>query len=206
MLYNSGEERTPPPSAGPYRQLTEQSMPMLVLNQLADYLEHFVFESRWLLLPFILGLILALAVYVVRFTMDDYYFITHSFHADFESVVVMLLGLVDSFMVANLLIMIVKGSFQIFIRKFELETRKPGWLEHIDTGLLKVKTSQSIASITGVALLKDFVNIEKLGWTLVEHRLIVHCVCLVSALVMAGMWRITHVDEPKHEAAPAHAS
>jgi uncharacterized protein (TIGR00645 family) len=163
--------------------------------------EKFVFESRWLLYPFNIGLILALGVYVIRFSIDDYYFITHSLHANLEDVVVMLLGLVDSYMVANLIIMIAQGSYQIFIHKFNIEVEhKPGWLDHIDTGLLKVKTAQSIASITGVALLKDFVNIEKLEWSLIEHRLIVHSVCLVSALVMALIWRITHSDHP----APAH--
>jgi uncharacterized protein (TIGR00645 family) len=167
--------------------------------------EKLVFESRWLLYPFNIGLILALGVYVIRFLIDDYYFITHSMSANLEDVVVMLLGLVDSFMVANLIIMIVKGSYQIFIHKFEIETEhRPGWLDHIDTGLLKVKTAQSIASITGVALLKDFVNLEKMGWVLVEHRLVVHSVCLISALVMALIWRITHGDPNHHAAEPHH--
>jgi uncharacterized protein (TIGR00645 family) len=165
--------------------------------------ERFVFESRWLLYPFNVGLILALCVYVVRFISDDIYFVRHSFSLGLEEVVVLLLGLVDSYMVANLLIMIIKGSYQIFIHKFSANVEnRPGWLDHIDTGLLKVKMSQSIASITGVALLKDFVNVERGTWLLVEHRIVVHMICLISALVMAWIWRITHVPEPAHHAEP----
>jgi uncharacterized protein (TIGR00645 family) len=163
--------------------------------------EKIVFGSRWLLYPFNLGLILALGIYVLRFAVDDYRFLRYSFSASLEDVVVMLLGLVDSYMVANLLIMIIQGSYQIFIHKFEITgTQRPGWLDHIDTGLLKVKTAQSIASITGVALLKDFVNIERLTWEIVKHRLIVHVVCLVSALAMACIWSITHSEPKKEEA------
>lgn len=162
--------------------------------------EKVVFGSRWLLYPFNLGLILALGVYVGRFAIDDYRFLRYSFHGSLEDVVVMLLGLVDSYMVANLLIMIIQGSYQIFIRKFEIiGTQRPGWLDHIDTGLLKVKTAQSIASITGVALLKDFVNIERLAWEMVKHRLIVHAVCLLSALVMSCIWSITSSKSHKEE-------
>lgn len=175
---------------------------MSLLRKVNNVCEKVVFESRWLLFPFILGLIVALAVYELRFLHDAYVFVRVSLYDDIEDVMVQLLGLVDAFMVANLLIMIVKGSYQIFIHKFELEAdKKPGWLDHIDTGLLKVKTSQSIASITGVALLKDFVNLERLGWVLVEHRLVVHGVCLISALVMAGIWRTTHVED-HHAPAP----
>lgn len=174
---------------------------MSALSKINDACEKVVFESRWLLFPFLLGLILALCVYEVRFLHDTYTFVRVSMYADIEDVMVQLLGLVDACMVGNLLIMIVSGSYQIFIHKFELDANKrPGWLDHIDTGLLKVKTSQSIASITGVALLKDFVNLERLGWLLVEHRLIVHGVCLVSALVMAVIWRVTHTDD-KHAGA-----
>lgn len=170
-----------------------------MLERTNKVLEKIVFESRWLLYPFNFGLILALVAYVFRFVADDYFFITHSFHMNLEDVVVLILGLVDSYMVANLLIMIIKGSYQIFIHKFELSAGKtPGWLDHIDTGLLKVKTSQSIASITGVALLKDFVNIEHIAWELVKHRLIIHAVCLLSAIIMALIWRVTHVNIELH--------
>jgi uncharacterized protein (TIGR00645 family) len=166
--------------------------------------EHVVFESRWMLLPLIVGMIVALAVYVVRFLANTWSFVAGSWHHDMESVVVEILGLVDAFMVANLLIMIAKGSYHIFIHKFDHEKEKPGWLDHIDTGLLKVKVSQSIAAITGVALLKDFVNIERLEWLVVEHRMVVHVVCLASAVLMAWIWRITH-SEPTHAPEEHHA-
>jgi uncharacterized protein (TIGR00645 family) len=142
------------------------------LNKLNVICERLVYESRWLLYIFTIGLVLALVMYMIHFSVDTFTFVMHAVNSPMEDVMVSLLGLVDSYMVATLLIMIVKGSYQIFIHRFDHEPDpKPQWLDHIDTGLLKVKTAQSIASITGVALLKDFVNIERLGWELVVHRL-----------------------------------
>jgi uncharacterized protein (TIGR00645 family) len=97
-------------------------------------------------------------------------------------------------MVANLIVMVVQGGHQIFIHKFDLEEKdeRPQWLDHIDSGILKVKISLSIAGITLIQILKDFVHIERTDWGLTEHRIIIHVVALISALMMALIWRVTH--------------
>ncbi len=66
--------------------------------------------------------------------------------------------------------------------------------------MLKVKTAQSIAGITLIQILKDFVNIEKVQWVLVEHRMVIHGVALISALMMAAIWRVTHPTQEKEHA------
>src|SRR6185369_7769570 len=155
-------------------------------------LDKFIFAARWMLYPINLGLLAALTVYIIHFLHDDYVFIVSS-KGDLETLMVAILGFVDAFMVANLTIMIVQGSHQIFIRKFQIKDTmdSPQYLDHIDTGILKVKVAMSIASITLVQLLKDFVNLEKVDWTLETHRIIVHVITLASALVMAVIWKIT---------------
>lgn len=166
----------------------------------------FIFSVRWILYPINLALIAALSLYVLAFLINDYRFIRHEFTWDMESLMVMLLGFVDASMVANLIIMVIQGSHQIFIHKFEAmeASDRPQWIDHIDSGILKVKTALSIAGITLVQVLKDFVNIEKVDWTLEKHRIIVHVTALVSALAMALVWRITHPIQAAH-ASPANA-
>lgn len=155
--------------------------------------EHPIFASRWLLYPINIGLILALVVYVGKFIIDDLHFFVSSFEKDSEQLKVLLLGLVDTAMVANLLIMVAQGSHQIFIRKiYAHDSQRPQWLDHIDSTLLKLKLSLSIAGITLVQLLKDFVDIEQIDWQVAQHRICVHLVCLVSAVAMAVIWKITH--------------
>jgi uncharacterized protein (TIGR00645 family) len=155
-----------------------------MIEEVNYWIETLVFEARWLLLPFVLKLIYTLALYA-------YHFVVGTMDSDQE--MVRLLGQVDVFMLANLFIMVVQGSYQIFIRKFVLHREdRPGWLDHIDTGLLKVKVSQSIASITGVALLRDFFNSP-------DHRALLHIVFVGTAVAMAILWRITHPKEEKEE-------
>ena len=55
-----------------------------------------------------------------------------------------------------------------------------------------MKVALSIAGITLVQILKDFVNIENVDWNLEKHRIVIHFTALVSALVMAFVWRVTH--------------
>jgi uncharacterized protein (TIGR00645 family) len=153
-----------------------------------------VFTSRWILYPVNIGLLLALVLYVVQFLVQVYHFLVFESHSSTEAMMVSLLGFVDAFMVANLIVMIAQGSHQIFIQKFEFEdhSKIPQYLDHIDSGILKVKVALSISGITLVQLLRDFMNLEKAIWEDVVHRCILHGMTLVSALVVAIIWRVTH--------------
>lgn len=168
--------------------------------------EHLIFLSRWMLMPVKLGLMIALVVYVGRFFGDVWQLLVSSFSSDTEQMRVHLLGLVDTAMVANLIVMITLGGYQIFIRRPTTlhADERPQFLDHMDSGILKVKLTLSISGITLVQLLKDFVNIEHIEWTLVIHRMWVHGLTLLSAVVVAIVWRLTHTnDHPP--AATAHA-
>lgn len=163
-------------------------------RNMRKFLENIIFSARWVLYPINLGLLAALFLYVAQFIHDDYIFLVHGSKIDLESMMVVLLGFVDASMVANLIIMIIQGGHQIFINKFRLDHGNPipQYLEHIDTGILKVKVALSIAGITLVQILKDFFNIEKIEWSFVFRRIEIHVVALMSALIMACIWRITH--------------
>ena len=164
-----------------------------------------IFAIRWILYPINIALVVALALYVVAFLVNDYRFIVHQFTWDMESLMVMLLGFVDASMVANLIVMVVQGGHRIFIHRFDIAsaTDRPQWLDHIDSGILKVKIALSIAGITLVQILKDFVNLEKVNWTLTSHRIIIHVIALFSALMMAFIWRVTHPEwQHEHENPP----
>jgi uncharacterized protein (TIGR00645 family) len=155
-----------------------------------------IFAVRWILYPINLGLVFALMLYVVAFLYNDYHFIRHEFTWSMEALMVMLLGFVDASMVANLIVMVVQGTQRIFIHRFEISNKeeRPQWLDHIDSGILKVKIALSIAGITLIQILKDFVHVESIDWTVTEHRIAIHVVALFSALMMALIWRITHPE------------
>lgn len=163
-------------------------------NNLDDLMGDLLFKSRWVIFPMNLGLAIAAVIYGMKFLMDLWELLRHSLWMETESVMLGVLGLLDMLMVANLMVMIYKGSHQIFIQRFRIADTndRPQWLDHVDSGILKLKMASSVAGITLIRLLKDFVNLEHVEWTVVQHRAIVHCVVLVSCLVMALIWRITH--------------
>ncbi len=165
----------------------------------AEYLEKITFGSRWLLYPIHAGLILALAVFMARFLVDDFHFIVNGFTGHSEQAMLGALGLVDTLMIGNLLSMIILGSYQVFIKRIDVDTdaNRPQWLDHVDSGILKVKVALSITGITLIQILKDFVNIEHVEWRLVVYRMYLHALCLLSALILAIIWRIMHPNKHK---------
>lgn len=160
-------------------------------------LEDIIFSFRWILYPINIGLMGGLVFYVGHFLKDGVMQVFNGFN-DMDSLMLFMLGLVDAAMVANLIIMIIQGGHQIFISKFHVDQEEaPQFLDHMDTGILKVKVALSISGITLVQILRDFFNIEKAEWTLVVHRAEIHAVTLLSALVMAIIWRVMHPSEEK---------
>jgi uncharacterized protein (TIGR00645 family) len=151
-----------------------------------------VFEGRWLLYPLMIVLLIALAIYGGKFVAEDYALVASGFHIDAEQLMILLLGLVDMFMVANLTVMIIQGGYQIFIQRFHRAdlARMPRWLDRVDTQILKVKMAKSIAGITLIRVLKDFVNLQNTSWDIVLHRMYIHGLCLLSMLVFAAVWRL----------------
>ena len=69
-----------------------------------------IFVSRWLQAPLYLGLIVAQAVYVVVFWKELVHLVKDFNHLDEASVMLIVLGLVDVVMIANLLIMVIIGG------------------------------------------------------------------------------------------------
>lgn len=160
------------------------------------FLSNVIFASRWVLYPINLGLLTILIFYIAAFLHNDYLLIKGGNFHDLEHLMVLMLGFVDASMVANLIVMIIQGSHQIFITGFNKHPEElPQYLKHIDTGILKVKVALSISSITLVQLLKDFVNLDKVEWTIVQHRMAIHGLVLISALIVAIIWRVTHPKE-----------
>lgn len=125
-------------------------------NYIETHAERLIFNCRWVLYPMTLGLIIALFDYAFKFLKEVYQIIFTSNSMDTEQLMVSLLGLIDIYMVANLLVMIAQGSYQIFIQKFAHidPTKRPQWLDHVDSSQLKVKIATSIAGITLIRVLK----------------------------------------------------
>jgi len=158
-----------------------------------------IFISRWLQAPLYLGLIVAQAVYVVLFWKELVHLVTHfgEFGQEAETqIMLIVLGLVDVVMIANLLIMVIIGGYETFVSRINMRGHpdEPEWLSHVNPNVLKVKLAMSIIGISSVHLLKTFIEAEHYvenGQTdVMLWQTIIHMAFIASAIGLAFIDRL----------------
>jgi uncharacterized protein (TIGR00645 family) len=161
-------------------------------------IEWTVFFSRWLQAPIYLGLILGSLLYVYKFLEElSRLAITITEITEVEAMLA-ILGLIDISMVMNLLIIVIIGGYSIFTSKIDFDDQedRPHWIDHLDADRLKVKLATSLASISGVHLLKTFIDIHSetsngtKGFQELQYEIAIHLVFIISALILAWIARI----------------
>ncbi len=155
----------------------------------------FIFLSRWLQAPLYLGLIVAQGVYVYKFLMELIHLVQVAGTLNEKEIMVIVLGLIDVVMIANLLIMVIVGGYETFVSRLRLEGHpdQPEWLSHVNAGVLKVKLATALIGISSVHLLRTFIEIGSKGANTqdVFWQVIVHLTFVVSALLLAWTDRIS---------------
>lgn len=162
------------------------------MSRAVQSLERLIFWSRWLQAPLYLGLIAAQGVYVYKFGIELIHLVAGAHTLSEAEIMLIVLGLIDVVMVANLLVMVTIGGYETFVSKLDLEGHEdqPEWLSHINAGVLKIKLATALIGISGVHLLKSFINAEKVDNRVMMWEVVIHLVFIVSALLMAWTDRI----------------
>ena len=159
-----------------------------------------IFMSRWLQVPLYLGLIIAQGVYVVLFIKEVWHLVTASMTLDETNVMLVVLSLIDVVMISNLLIMVIIGGYETFVSRLGVEGHpdEPEWLDHVNAGVLKVKLSMALISISSIHLLKTFISPDQNTTHTIMWQVIIHLAFLLSAVVMAFVDRLTTHTHPAH--------
>ncbi len=159
-----------------------------------------IFMSRWLQVPLYLGLIVAQGIYVYLFLKEVWHLLSHATTLDETNIMLAVLGLIDVVMISNLLIMVIVGGYETFVSRLGVEGHpdEPEWLDHVNAGVLKVKLSMALISISSIHLLKTFINTDQQSEHSIMWQVLIHLAFLLSALVMAWIDRITTQTHPKH--------
>ncbi len=155
--------------------------------------EHLLFSSRWLMAPVYLGLILAMLVLLVKFAKQSWQLLGDLLSATGPEVIVGVLTLVDTALIMNLLIIIIFSGYENFVSKMEdLHGHKdrPDWMGHIGFSDLKIKLIGSIVAISGIELLKGFMNVAKLDDRELAWMVGIHITFVLSGLLYAMMDRL----------------
>lgn len=148
---------------------------------LKKWIENIIFSSKWLLIPFYIYLFWTLMQLMYAFV----------FHGHITSEELMAtLEAVDVVMIANLVKMIITGSYNSFVSKQHDETS-----EKIGSGLLKVKMSTSIMGVSSVHLLQTFISASTISWDVVWKQVLIHGVFIVGAAFLAWIDYLHHKTE-----------
>lgn len=156
-------------------------------NARLGLLPNLIFASRWLQLPLYLGLIVAQGVYVFLFLKELWHLIHDANNLTEQSIMLIVLGLIDVVMISNLLIMVIIGGYETFVSRMNLEGHpdQPEWLSHVNATVLKVKLSTAIIGISSIHLLKTFINANAYDEKTILAQTGIHIVFLLSAIAIA---------------------
>ena len=162
--------------------------PRAHLKRVEHGLESVLFNSRWLLAPFYLGLVVSLAVLMLKFMMMLWEFVLHAFGAKESDIILGVLSLIDVSLTGNLILIVVFSGYENFVSKIDPGDHPdwPDWMTKVDFAGLKQKLLASIVAISAIQVLKAFMNLDstfdaqRVGWLVG-----IHIVFVVSALILA---------------------
>ena len=164
-------------------------------NKVTNSVASLIFLSRWLQAPMYLGLIVALGVYAYKFFVMLAKLIMNLGSSEETEILLQVLSLIDVVMIANLLVMVIIGGYEIFVSRLHIDEHpdQPEWLDHVDAGVLKIKLGMALVSISSIHLLRSFINTGNMTEHTLKWEVIIHCVLLVSVIFIALTdWLIQH--------------
>jgi len=133
------------------------------MNWIGRSIEMVILLSRWLLVPFLLGLIIGLGALLYTFITKLVAFMMLVSTAPEEEVLVAILKLVDLSLSANLLVIVICSSYENFVARIDPagEVNWPEGLTGIGFSGLKQRLLGSIVAIAAVSVLEWFIEIDK---------------------------------------------
>jgi len=156
-------------------------------NPVERALEGILFASRWLMAPFYLGLVVALAALLASFLHELAVRLPGLLSLSESGVILWLLALIDLSLVGNLLLTVILAGYENFVSKMEAQDHPdwPDWIGRVDFGGMKLKLIASIAAISAIHLLEIFMTPEKLDVATLGWLLAIQLTIVVSGVLLA---------------------
>jgi uncharacterized protein (TIGR00645 family) len=170
-------------------------------------LEQGLFSSRWLMAPFYVGLVAALAALIVVFFQELAHELPRLWTGEpmtAEEAILLALALIDLSLAGNLVLIVIFSGYENFVSKMDVGDHedRPAWMGTVDFSALKLKLIASIVAISGIALLKAFLELgETAELTPAQERsvmwqVIVHLTFVASGVLLAFMDWLTGHQKP----------
>lgn len=163
------------------------------------YLERGLFASRWLLAPAYVGLAGALAILILKFVQELAHFFSDFWAMGANDAILACLALIDLTLAGNLLIIVMFSGYENFISKMDVGRHEdvPGWQGKVDFSALKIKLIVSMVAISGIHLLKIFMDVGKYSEFELRWMLIIHMVFVGSGVLLGLMDYLSAIAKSK---------
>lgn len=150
--------------------------------------ERIITVSRWALVPFYLGLVVALGTLFVTFLRELWAAVSNALTYSEHQAIIKVLSMVDLTLMAGLVVVVLFSGYENMVSRIDQAGTRtwPEWLTQVDFGGLKKKLFAAMAAISGVTMLKALMKLED---TVSEAQLfwlvVINLVFLVGYLLMA---------------------
>jgi uncharacterized protein (TIGR00645 family) len=163
-------------------------------------LEAWVFRSRWLLAPFFVGLLLAIIALLMKFLKQLAALARDMFTLTSDDMIIQILTLVDSALIAALLLIIGFSGYENFVSKISTGDHedRPAWMGKVGFSDLKIKLMGAIVAISAVELLKAFINVDQFTWQQLSWKVGIHSTFVISGVLFALTDRIVEGRDSGH--------
>lgn len=153
------------------------------------FIERSLFASRWLMAPMYLGLASGLLLLLISFMQELIHLFAALPNISQNDVVLGILSLIDLSLAANLLLIVIFSGYENFVSKINTDEHEdnPEWKGSVDFSTLKLKLIASIVAISGIHLLKVFMDVEKTPENQIRWMIIIHVVFVTSGVFLALM-------------------
>lgn len=170
------------------------------MSRVETTLETLIFRSRWLLAPFFVGLLVAIVALLIKFAKQLWILLTTVLSGGDEEVIVSILTLVDSALIAALLLIIGFSGYENFVSKIGIGSHedRPAWMGKVGFADLKIKLMGAIVAISAVELLKAFINISQFSTEELAWKVGIHLTFVVSGVLFVFTDRIAESKGTGH--------
>ncbi len=153
-------------------------------------IERGLFASRWLMAPMYVGLVGALVVVLIAFVQELWRIVQIVPVLTVNDAVLGVLALIDLSLAANLVLIVIFSGYENFVSRMDSvgdHEDRPEWQGQVDFSTLKLKLVASIVAISGIHLLKVFMDVDKYSPDKIMWLVIIHLVFVISGVLLAAM-------------------
>ena len=175
-------------------------------NGFEKALEWLLFQSRWLMAPVYVGLVVSMVMLLSAFIREIVEAVPHLFTMKAEEVLLTVLSLIDLSLGLNLVLIVVFSGYENFVSKIDTggSEDRPDWMGTLDFSGMKMKLIGSIVAISAISLLRAFMTLIENGSIIDDAHLrwmvVLHVTFLFSGVLFAAMDYVASLTEKNEHA------